>query len=89
MTVRFVGGGGERSCVLRMAGPQPGINPVSSPLDCVFGGAFIAGGGLLFAGGKLTRRLCPVTDDRNAMAIAAESVRGIFISFVNLIQDNA
>src|SRR4051794_17967651 len=56
MTVRVVGGGGVRSCVLRIVGPGSGSRLVSSPLAIVRGGSFTGGGGLLSAGGNSTRR---------------------------------
>src|SRR5947208_4482039 len=56
MTVSVVGGGGVRSCVLRIVGPASGMTSVSSPPVCVFGGAFAAGGGLPSAGGNWTSR---------------------------------
>src|SRR3954470_21118692 len=56
MTVSVVGGGGVRSCVLRMVGPGSGMTSVSSPPVWVFGGALAAGGGLPSAGGNWTSR---------------------------------
>src|SRR5947207_7694146 len=61
ITVRLVGGGGVRSCVLRIVGPASGRMPVSSPLACVLGGDFAGGGGLLSAGGKFTLRVCAIS----------------------------
>ena len=40
--VSVVGGGGVRSCVLRIVGPGSGMTSVSSPPVCVLGGAFAA-----------------------------------------------
>src|ERR1017187_2460771 len=56
MTVRLVGGGGVRCCVLRIDGPGSGMMSVSSPPACVLGGALAGGGGGASAGGKLTVR---------------------------------
>ena len=54
--VSVVGGGGVRSCVLRIVGPGSGMTSVSSPPVWVLGGAFAAAGGLPSAGGKFTWR---------------------------------
>src|SRR6185436_19557190 len=56
ITVSVVGGGGVRSCVLRIVGPGSGMTSVSSPPVCVFGGALAGGGGLPSAGGNCTSR---------------------------------
>src|SRR6266436_6911197 len=56
ITVSVVGGGGVRSCVLRIVGPGSGITSVSSPPVWVFGGALAGGGGLPCSGGNCTSR---------------------------------
>src|SRR5262245_44623145 len=77
ITVRLVGGGGVRVCVLRCEGPASGITPVSSPLASVLGGAFTGGGGGASAGGKLTRRVWALALGNNSAKRQASRVSTI------------
>src|SRR4051812_6428496 len=93
MTVRLVGGGGVRCCVLRIDGPGSGMMSVSSPPDCVLGGALAGGGGGASAGGKFTDRCAialPVNrkHEQNptaSMKKARSAVSRIFITLISRI----
>src|SRR5688500_17643848 len=78
MTVRFVGGGGVRTCVFRMAGPGSGIMSVSSAPACVLGGALAGGGGGASAGGNVTVRCASagvVITNKNKTAFSRDAKR--------------